>query len=117
MDQSFAPIAAIKPQKSFAVAFAVLALALAGCASGLGVDAAERGNAGAVAARVQEGAVVAVRATPVADEFAYTVRLDNGELVSIAQVGSPPIANGVSVIVEHGQTARVIPQIPARTIS
>lgn len=110
MDQSFTPVAVLRPQKSFAFAFAALALALAGCASGLGVDPAQVGNAGAVAARVQEGDVVAARATGAANEFAYTVRLGTGELVQIAQTGSPPIASGVSVIVEHGQVARVIPQ-------
>lgn len=50
-----------KPQKAFAMAFAALALALAGCASGLGANTYERGSVGAVS-RVDEGRVVASRA-------------------------------------------------------
>jgi outer membrane lipoprotein SlyB len=50
----------IKPSKSFAAAFAVLALALAGCASGLGANSYERASVGTVA-RVDEGTVVASR--------------------------------------------------------
>ena len=38
-----------KPQKAFAVAFAVLATALAGCASGLGANTYDRGSIGMVA--------------------------------------------------------------------
>jgi outer membrane lipoprotein SlyB len=51
----------LKPQKSFAAAFAVLALALAGCASGLGANSYERAQVGTVS-RVEEGTVVASRA-------------------------------------------------------
>ncbi len=49
-----------KPQKAFAAAFAVLTLALAGCASGLGANDYERGTVGAIS-RVDEGTVVASR--------------------------------------------------------
>lgn len=51
----------LKPQKAFAAAFAVLALALAGCASGLGANSYERAQVGTVS-RVEEGTVVASRA-------------------------------------------------------
>jgi outer membrane lipoprotein SlyB len=51
---------AVKPNKAFAAAFAALALALAGCASGLGANSYERGQVGTVA-RVEEGTVVASR--------------------------------------------------------
>ena len=50
----------LKPSKPFAAAFAVLALALAGCASGLGANSYERASVGTVA-RVEEGTVVASR--------------------------------------------------------
>jgi outer membrane lipoprotein SlyB len=49
-----------KPQKAFAVAFAVLATALAGCASGLGANNYDRSSVGMVA-RVEEGTVVGAR--------------------------------------------------------
>ena len=52
------PIA--KPQKAFAIAFAVLATALAGCASGLGANSYDPSQIGRVA-RVDEGTVVAAR--------------------------------------------------------
>jgi outer membrane lipoprotein SlyB len=63
MDTTFSKYSAptaLKPQKSFAAAFAVLALALAGCASGLGANTYERAQVGTVA-RVEEGTVVASR--------------------------------------------------------
>ncbi len=157
--------AVLKPQKSFAAAFAVLAFALAGCASGLGANSYERGVVGAVA-RVDEGTVVASRAIVIEGSqtgstvgtatgavlgglaggqvgggraantagavvgavaggvlgnavgnaatrqngFAYTVRLRNGELVTITQGGDIAIANGTPVLVEYGERARVIPQ-------
>lgn len=50
----------LKPSRPFAAAFAALALALAGCASGLGANAYERSAVGTVA-RVDEGTVVASR--------------------------------------------------------
>jgi outer membrane lipoprotein SlyB len=168
---SKAPVAALaatpvaKPQKAFAVAFAVLATALAGCASGLGANNYDRGSVGMVA-RVEEGTVVGVRpikidgsekssgvgtlagaalgglagselgggskdntagaiggailggvignavgnAATAQDGFAYTIRLRNGELVSIAQAGAAPIPAGTPVIIEYGERARVIPQ-------
>ena len=102
----------VKPQKAFAMAFAVMALALAGCASGLGVEAAEH-SATSMVARVEDGAIVASRESVLASAEtgqAYTVRLRTGELVSIAQAGDTAIANGTPVLVEYGAHARVIPQ-------
>jgi outer membrane lipoprotein SlyB len=61
MDVKSYEIPALKPNKAFAAAFAALALALAGCASGLGANSYERGQVGTVA-RVEEGTVVASRA-------------------------------------------------------
>jgi hypothetical protein len=101
-----------KPQKAFATAFAVMALALAGCASGLGVQAPEQSATGMVS-RVEDGAIVASREAVLASAeagHAYTVRLRTGELVSIAQAGDAVIANGTPVLVEYGAHARVIPQ-------
>lgn len=49
-----------KPQKAFAVAFAILAATLAGCASGLGANSYEPAAVGRVA-RVEEGTIVGVR--------------------------------------------------------
>jgi outer membrane lipoprotein SlyB len=49
-----------KPQKAFAVAFAVLTAALAGCASGLGANSYDPSSVGRVA-RVEEGTIVGVR--------------------------------------------------------
>jgi outer membrane lipoprotein SlyB len=63
MDESFSQLSApttLKPSRPFAAAFAALALALAGCASGLGANSYERGAVGTVA-RVDEGTVVASR--------------------------------------------------------
>jgi outer membrane lipoprotein SlyB len=155
----------LKPSKPFAAAFAALALALAGCASGLGANSYERASVGTVA-RVEEGTVVASRSVVIEGSrtgatvgtaagaaiggiagsqvgggreenaigavvgavaggalghaignsanrqpgFAYTVRLRSGELISIAQGGDLPIANGTPVLVEYGERARVIPQ-------
>ena len=50
----------LKPSRPFAAAFAALALALAGCASGLGANSYEHAAVGTVA-RVDEGTVVASR--------------------------------------------------------
>ncbi len=159
------PVSSPKPQKAFAAAFAALALALAGCASGLGANSYERGQVGAVS-RVDEGRVVASRAILIegsdkskavgavagaavggmaghqvgggSDEraigavvgavagglignavagaateshgYAYTIRLNSGELITITQGGDIAIANGTPVLVEYGERARVIPQ-------
>ncbi len=51
---------ALRPQKSFAAAFIVLTLALAGCATGIGANDYRYSHVGAVA-RVDEGTVVASR--------------------------------------------------------
>jgi len=50
----------VRPQKAYAAAFAVLALALAGCASGIGANDYERSQVGQVS-RVEEGRVIASR--------------------------------------------------------
>jgi len=42
--------------------------------------------------------------------FAYTVELDNGDLITVAQGGSQPIPVGTRVFVETGANARVYPQ-------
>lgn len=57
---SIGPSVIAKPSKAFAIAFAVLATALAGCASGLGANSYEASQVGRVA-RVEEGTIVAVR--------------------------------------------------------
>jgi hypothetical protein len=104
-----------QPQKPFAIAFAVLALTLAGCASGLGATAEDTSSAGALA-RVEDGTLLASR--PVALDapaarrlaVAYTVKLRSGELATVEQVSDSPIANGTPVLVEYGDHTRVIPQ-------
>lgn len=105
-----APVFA-KPQKAFAVAFALLAATLAGCASGLGASASDA-SPGSYVARVEEGTIVAVThhaAKPTdASAFAYTIRLPTGELV--AQTGDYAIPTGAAVLIEYGADARVIPQ-------
>jgi hypothetical protein len=95
----------LKPSKAFAAAFAVLALALAGCATGLGAPV-EIHNENFVS-RVEEGTVLASRG---ADHlgYAYTVRLRSGELVSIN--GDSTVADGTPVLVEYAKAARMIPQ-------
>lgn len=57
---AFRVSAIAKPQKAFAIAFVVLATALAGCASGLGANSYDPSQIGRVA-RVDEGTVVAAR--------------------------------------------------------
>ncbi len=57
---AFRPSVIAKPQKAFAIAFAVLATALAGCASGLGANSYDPSQVGRVA-RVEEGTIVAAR--------------------------------------------------------
>lgn len=54
------PSVIAKPQKAFAIAFAVLATALAGCASGLGVNSYDPSQVGRVS-HVEEGTIVAAR--------------------------------------------------------
>jgi outer membrane lipoprotein SlyB len=57
---SFRSAAIAKPHKAFAMAFVVLATALAGCASGLGANSYDPSQLGRVA-RVEEGMIVAAR--------------------------------------------------------
>ncbi len=84
------------------------------------------GGAGGVAlggdteGRILGGAVGAVagaligrevqRAAYTGQGIAYTVELDNGQLVTVAQGGSQPIPVGARVFVEMGANARVYPQ-------
>lgn len=42
--------------------------------------------------------------------FAYTVRLRDGDLVTITQGGDIAIGNGTPVLIEYGDRVRVIPQ-------
>jgi hypothetical protein len=98
-----------KPQKAFAVAFAVMALGLAGCASGLGVSANDQGLN--KLARVEDGTVLASRpSADAASPVSYTVKLHSGELASIAQPAGVTIADGTPVLVEYNGQIRVIPQ-------
>lgn len=96
-----------KPQKAFAIAFAVLATALAGCASGLGAASTEHATISSIT-RVEEGVIVGASADQTAP--AYMVRLRTGELVSIAQSDKPAIKTGTLVVIQFGETNRVIPQ-------
>lgn len=96
-----------KPQKAFAVAFAVLAATLAGCASGLGANTPD--PAGRLA-RVEEGTIVAsVEAAGSQTGVAYTIRLPTGELVAVQQTGDYAMPTGMAVLIEYGPDARVIP--------
>ncbi len=101
-----------KPQKAFAIAFAVLAATLAGCASGLGANTYAQGAIGH-AAFVDEGMVIGQATRESAGSqpgFAYTIRLLTGELVSVAQAGEYAMPAGTPVLIEYGARARVIPQ-------
>jgi hypothetical protein len=101
-----------KPQKAFAVAFAVLAAALAGCASGLGANTNDQASVGR-GAYVDEGAVVGQSSGKSGDAetgLVYTIRLSTGELVSVAQAADYAIPAGAPVLIEFGAQARVIPQ-------
>ena len=104
-----------QPQKAFAIAFAVLALGLAGCASGLGSSAEDLSAANGLA-RVEDGTLLASHPVAIdasaADQLAvaYTVKLRSGELASVLQAGEGPIANGTPVLVEFGAKVRVFPQ-------
>jgi hypothetical protein len=101
------PVAA-KPQKTFAVAFVVLATVLAGCASGLGARTSDSAAVGMVT-RLEEGHIVGSRSTA-DDVHAYTVRLRTGELVQVQQASAYAILEGTPVVIEYGAQARVIPQ-------
>jgi hypothetical protein len=107
MDYTVPTFTTLKPNKAFAVAFAALALALAGCASGLGV--AEPAHTSQLA-HVAEGTVLA--STAVNGGHAQTVRLRSGELVTITQADA--VAPQTLVLVEFGAAKRVIPQIAPR---
>ena len=104
-----------QPQKAFAIAFAILALGLAGCASGLGASAEDPSLANGLA-RVEDGTLLASHSVAIdaaaADHLAvaYTVKLRSGELASILQAGEGLIANGTPVLVEFGANVRVFPQ-------
>jgi len=92
----------LKPQKSFAVAFAVLALALAGCASGLGANSYERSQVGAVS-RVEEGRVVASRAVLIeGSQSGSTVGTATGAVLgglAGGQIGGGRAANTAGAVV------------------
>jgi len=97
-----------KPQKAFAIAFAVLATALAGCATGLGASAAEHAPISSIS-RVEEGTIVGASVVAETSQD-YMVRLRSGELVSITQTGKAAIKTGTLVVIQFGDTNRVIPQ-------
>lgn len=42
--------------------------------------------------------------------FRYTVRMNDGELITIVQGGDVAMANGTPVYVQYGQRARVVPR-------
>ncbi len=113
VDTLKAPLLA-KPQKAFAAAFVVLATVLAGCASGLGAKTYDASAPVGMVTRVEEGRIVGVHAAGIGradiSEFAYTIRLLTGELVSVEQPGAYTIPDGTPVVIEYGQRARVIPQ-------
>jgi hypothetical protein len=107
---TFAP----KPQKAFAIAFAVLALGLAGCASGLGATAEDA--SALKLARVEDATLLASRPAALDAsavdrlKVAYTVKLSTGELATISQPNDGLIADGAAVLVEYGDQVRIIPQ-------
>jgi outer membrane lipoprotein SlyB len=87
--------------------------AIAGGAAGvaLGGDTEGRILGGAIGAVA--GALIGrevQRAAYTGQGVAYTVELDNGDLVTVAQGGSMAIPVGTRVFVEMGQNARVYPQ-------
>jgi outer membrane lipoprotein SlyB len=100
--QKYSSPTALKPQKSFAAAFAVLALALAGCASGLGANTYERAQVGTVS-RVEEGTVVASRTIMIegSKEGKTVGTLTGAALGGIAggQIGQGRAANTAGAIV------------------
>ena len=107
MDPTVSPYAlptSLKPSKAFAIAFAGMVLGLAGCATGLGPSADVKSPASV--ARVEEAIVLASH--PADAGYAYTVRLNSGELVSVSE--DSKVADGALVLVEYGATARMIPQ-------
>ncbi len=99
---SYSNSAAVKPSKPFAAAFAALALALAGCASGLGANSYERGSVGTVA-RVEEGTVVASRAIVIeGSQTGSTVGTATGAVlggVAGSEVGGGRKANTAGAVV------------------
>lgn len=101
-NQEAISLIALKPQKSFAAAFAVLALALAGCASGIGANNYSRSSVGQVA-RVEEGTVVASRPITIdgSKEGKGVGTLAGAALGGIAggQVGGGRAANTAGAIV------------------
>jgi outer membrane lipoprotein SlyB len=105
MDMSFAQYSTpttVKPSKAFAAAFAVLTLALAGCASGLGANSYERAQVGTVA-RVEEGTVVASRAIMIeGSKSGATVGTATGAVlggIAGGQVGQGRAANTAGAVV------------------
>ncbi len=105
MDTSFSQYSvshSLKPSKPFAAAFAALALALAGCATGLGANSYERSQVGMVS-RVEEGTVVASRSIVIegSRSGASVGTLTGAALGGLAggQVGGGRAANTAGAIV------------------
>ena len=105
--EAFAP----KPQKAFAAAFAVMALTLAGCASGLGM--ADKPAPASQVSRVEDGTLLVARPAAIDGAanrtLAYTIRLHSGELTTLTLAGEA-IPSGTPVLVEYGAQVRIIPQ-------
>lgn len=98
----YAAPTSLKPSKAFAAAFAVLTLALAGCASGLGTNSYERSAVGTVS-RVEEGTVVASRAIVIeGSETGATVGTATGAALgglAGGQIGGGRAANTAGAVV------------------
>lgn len=90
-----------------------LAGAAIGGLAGSEIGGGDKANtAGAIVGAVLGGVAgnAIGNSTSAQNGYAYTIRLRNGELVSIAQAGEYPIAPGTPVLIEYGARARVIPQ-------
>lgn len=111
IDPSAAFLAPVqKPQKAFAAAFAVMALALAGCATGFGASAGKDHLTAASLALADDGTLVASRADAEPGKSIFTVQLRSGELINIRQ-DAQPVADGTPVLIEYStDTPRLIPQ-------
>ena len=99
----------LKPDTSIAgTALGAAGGALLGSMIGGGKQKLLTGAAGAVAGGVAGNAI----ATRTEDGIEYTVKLDNGAVVTIAQGASPAISVGQKVYIVHSQKgrSRVVPQ-------
>lgn len=88
-----------KPHTSFAIAFAALAAALAGCASGLGAGSHDMASSGA-AFRAEEGTILQI-ADQMGQQEIYAVRKTTGELVIVAGADSARFNAGTPVLLQY----------------